>query len=103
MIADKKGENITLLDIRERTVIADYFVICSGNSERQLKAISESITEEIKKSHGIHVHHIEGTSVTGWILIDYGNVIVHVFAPERRAFYDLETLWHEAAVLLRMQ
>ena len=89
LIVDKKGENITLLDIRERTVIADYFVICSGSSERQLKAIVESITTEIKKTHDIHVHHVEGSSEAGWVLIDYGNVIVHVFSPERRAFYEV--------------
>jgi ribosome-associated protein len=91
------------LDIRERTVIADYFVVCSGNSERQLKAIVESVTEEIKKSHKLHALHVEGDSKTGWVLIDYGYVIVHVFTPERRAFYDLESLWREAAVLLKMQ
>jgi ribosome-associated protein len=92
-----------LLDIRERTVIADYFVVCSGNSERQLKAIVESVTEEIKKSYKLHALHVEGDPRTGWVLIDYGYVIVHVFSPERRAFYDLESLWHEAAVLLKMQ
>jgi ribosome-associated protein len=92
-----------VLDIRERTVIADYFVVCSGNSERQLKAIVESVTEEIKKSHKIYALHVEGDSTTGWVLIDYGYVIVHVFTPERRAFYDLESLWREAAVLLKMQ
>jgi ribosome-associated protein len=103
LIADKKGENITLLDIRERTVIADYFVICSGTSERQLKAIVESVTEEIKKQYGIRAYHVDGAAETGWVLVDYGNVIVHIFAPERRTFYDLESLWYEAAVLLKMQ
>ena len=84
-------------------MIADYFVICSGTSERQLKAIVESVTEEVKKSYKIHAHHTEGDPKAGWVLIDYGNVIVHVFAPERRAYYDLESLWYEAAVLLKMQ
>lgn len=103
LIADKKGENIVLLDVRERTTIADYFVICDGSSERQLKAIVEGITETIKKEHRLSARFIEGDPVTGWVLIDYVDVIVHIFAPERRAFYDLEGFWYEAAVLLKMQ
>ncbi len=103
VIADKKGENIVLLDVRERTTIADYFVICSGSSERQLKAIVEGITATIKKEHRISARFIEGNPMTGWVLIDYIDVIVHVFAPERRSFYDLEGFWYEASVLLKMQ
>lgn len=91
------------MDIHERTVIADYFVVCSATSERQIKAIVENITEEIKKSYRLYALHVEGDPQTGWVLIDYGDVIVHVFSPERRAFYDLESLWYEAAVLLKMQ
>jgi len=92
-----------LLDVRERTTIADYFVICSGSSERQLKAIAESITETLKKEHRIGASHVEGNATTGWVLIDYSDVIVHIFSPERRSFYDLEGFWYEAAVLLKMQ
>lgn len=92
-----------MLDIREQTLIADYFVICSGNSERQLRAITESITEEVKKDHRVMAHHVEGEPSTGWVLIDYGDIIVHAFSPETRAYYDLEGFWREAAVLLKIQ
>jgi ribosome-associated protein len=103
LIADKKGENIVLLDIRKLTIIADYFVICSGTSERQLKAITETITEEVKKNQHVISHHVEGEASSGWVLIDYGSIIVHAFSPEIRDYYDLEGFWQEAAVLLKMQ
>jgi ribosome-associated protein len=102
-IADKKGEDIVLLDVRERTLIADYFVISSGTSERQLKAIVEGVTQNVKKQYRLSARYVEGDTSGGWVLIDYGDVIVHVFAPERRAFYDLEGFWYEAAVLLKMK
>ncbi|GAB4477837.1 MAG: ribosome silencing factor [Anaerolineae bacterium] len=103
LIADKKGEQIVLMDIREHTVIADYFVICSGSSERQLKTIIDTIREEVKKNHQIQAHHVEGEAESGWVLIDYGDVIVHAFAPATRSYYDLEGLWKEAPILLKMQ
>ena len=103
LIEDKKGENIVLLDIREHTVIADYFVICSGASERQLKTIIRSIQDDIKQETGIYASHVEGEADSGWVLIDYSDVIVHAFAAEKRAFYDLEGLWEDAPVLLKMQ
>ncbi len=103
VIADKKGDDIVLLDIRGQTLIADYFVICSAGSERQLKAIVEGVTEEIKKQHGINERFVEGDARTGWVLIDYGDIIVHAFSPETRDYYDLEGFWREAAVLLKMQ
>jgi len=103
LIADKKGDNIVLLDIRQLTLIADFFVICSAGSERQLKAIVEGVTEEVKKRHGLLAHHVEGEAHTGWVLIDYGDIIVHAFAPDTRAYYNLEGFWRDAAVLLKMQ
>ncbi len=103
MIADKLGENIVLLDIREQTIIADFFVICSGTSERQTKAIIESISQELKQQHGILPLHVEGDAANGWVLLDYGNIMVHVFSPDARAYYDLESFWNEANVLLKMQ
>ncbi len=104
-IADKKGEDIVLLDLRGRTIIADYFIICSGNSERQLKAIVEGITEELRKQHGVRPRAVEGEAETGWVLLDYRDVVVHAFAPEVRRYYDLEGFWLEqdASVLLKMQ
>lgn len=103
IIADKKGDDIVLLDIRGQTLIADYFVICSAGSERQLKAIVEGVTEEVKKRYGIDERLIEGEARTGWVLIDYGDIIIHAFSPETREYYDLEGFWREAAVLLKMQ
>lgn len=105
IIADKKGEDIALLDLRERTIIADYFIVCSADSERQLKAIVNGITEEIKKRYGLIPRGVEGEAETGWVLIDYGDVVIHAFSPEVRAYYDLESFWvgQDASVLLKMQ
>jgi ribosome-associated protein len=102
-IADRKGEDIVLLDVRERTLIADYFVICNGTSERQLKAIVDAVTESVKKEFGLSAGYVEGDPAAGWVLVDYRDIIVHVFAPDRRSFYDLEGFWSEASVLLKIQ
>ena len=91
------------MDIRALTLIADYFVICSGTSERQLKTIIDTVTEETKKTYRVSARHVEGEASTGWVLIDYGDIIVHAFSPETRAYYDLEGFWHEAPILLKMQ
>lgn len=103
LIADKKGENIVLLDIRGQTLISDYFVLCSGNSERQLKAIAEGVSEGLAENYHLKPRHTEGTPSTGWILMDFADIIVHIFTPNTRAYYDLEGLWSEAQVLLKMQ
>jgi len=101
-IADKKGSDIILLDLRSISLLADYFVICSGQSERQVKAIVSEITEKIKEE-GVRPLHVEGDSSSGWVLVDYGGVIVHVFAPAVRGYYQLEKLWSDATVVVRMQ
>ena len=103
IIADMKGEDIVLLDVHEQTVIADYFVICNGGSERQLKAIVEKVTMEIKKEFHVYPRRMDGDATSGWVLIDYGDIILHAFSPETRAYYRLEELWHESPVLLKMQ
>jgi len=103
VIADKKAEDIVLLDIREQSVIADYFIICSGNSQRQLTAIIEGLMEETKTRHELRPWYVEGEADTGWVLLDYGDVIVHAFEPLVRHHYDLEGLWRESHVLLKMQ
>lgn len=103
IIADKKGEDIVLLDIREQTLIADFFVICSAGSERQLKAIVDGVTEEVHKRYDVKPRYVEGDAHTGWVLIDYSDVIVHAFLPDTRAYYDLEGFWHDASVLLKMK
>lgn len=100
---DKKAENVLLLHIGELTTIADYFVICSGTSERQLRTLVSALREEVKAAYGVIPLNIEGDASSGWILADYGAVVVHIFAPELRAFYDLEGLWREGRVVVRIQ
>ena len=90
-----------LLDLRSLSLMADYFVICTATSERQTKAILDTLMENMKE-RGIYPLAAEGNSGSGWVLQDYGSVIVHVFAPEQRAFYQLEQLWHDAPVVLKM-
>ena len=102
-IADKKGEDIVLMDIQQQALFADYFVICSGTSERQLKAIVDGIAETVRKQLQVHARRTEGDAPSGWILMDFTDVIVHVFAPQQRRFYNLEELWQEAPIILQVQ
>lgn len=92
---------MVLLDARDACSFADYFVICSGDSERQIKAIEEAIDEVVKKE-AVARRHREGTARSGWVLLDMGNIIVHIFAPFEREFYQLETLWSQAPVVVKM-
>lgn len=100
---EKKGENILLLDIRGLTQLTDYFVLCSGTSDRQLQALESSIEEEVKESLNVSPRHVEGEASSGWVLMDYGPVVVHIFTPEVREYYDLETLWRGGKVVVRIQ
>lgn len=99
---DKQADDIVLLDARKVCTFADYFVICSGEADRQIRAIFEEIEHALKKE-GIKPHHHEGTVDSGWLLIDYGDVIVHIFSTEERDYYRLDKLWDEAAAVLRIQ
>lgn len=92
---DKKAEDTVILSLSKLTLIADYFVITSGDSEPQLKSISNFIIRKLKENQ-IKLLHYEGKPETGWILLDYSDVIVHVFSKEKRNFYDLEYIWQEA-------
>ncbi len=92
---DKKAKDTVILKLSKLTLIADYFVITSGDSEPQLKAINNFIMRKLKKNK-IRLLHYEGKPETGWILLDYGDVIVHIFSKEKRDFYDLEYIWQEA-------
>ncbi|MEM7030396.1 MAG: ribosome silencing factor [Chloroflexota bacterium] len=99
--AEKKASNILLLEVRELTTLADYFVICEGTSKRQLGAIRDGIQDTLKEeAYGLR--HREGTPDSGWILLDYENVLVHIFSPERRAYYQLESLWEDAPTIVKM-
>jgi ribosome-associated protein len=102
VIADQKGENIVLLDIQDVSILADYFVLASTSSERQAKAILEDIKTKAKHEHGIKPLHIEGDATNGWVLLDYTDVVVHLFSHKMRDYYDLEGLWKEARVIVRM-
>ena len=99
---DKKAAEIVLLEIAPLTTVADYLVVCSGGSERQLGAIADRIVEGLKVD-GIRILSREGAPDSHWILLDAGAVIVHVFAPPERDFYALERLWAEAKTVLRVQ
>jgi ribosome-associated protein len=90
--ADKKARGIVRLDIRQKTSIADYFVICEGDTDRQVRAITDSIIEA-GKSKGVRPLRIAGYDEGSWVVLDYAAVIVHVFLPGERSYYDLESLW----------
>lgn len=94
--ADKKAENIVVLDLRGISTFTDYFVICSATSEPQLKAISNSISEQITEKYSRKPISEDGYPASQWIILDYGDVIVHLFQGEKRDFYALESLWSDA-------
>jgi ribosome-associated protein len=97
--ADRKALEIVQLDLRGIIGYTDYFVICSGRSDRQTKAIHDAIHQGMKAEHGILPRRVEGLAQAHWILMDYLDVVVHVFTPETREYYRLEQLWGEAPVL----
>jgi ribosome-associated protein len=99
---DKKAADIVLLDLSPLTTVADYFVICSGGSERQLEAIAGGVISGMRDER-IRPFGREGTAASHWILVDFGSVIVHVFTPPERDFYQLERHWAEAKTILRLQ
>ena len=99
--SDKQAEDIVMLDIRELTAFADYFVIMSTESRRQLEALREDIVKALKDS-GTSLYHSEGTAQAGWILLDYSNVIIHLFGTEEREYYRLDQLWSGAAQVVRI-
>lgn len=100
--SDKQAIDILLLDTRGVCSFADYFVICSGDSDRQIEAIRDEIGHTLKRE-GILPRHYEGTADSGWLLIDFGDVIVHIFAPFEREYYQLDKLWSQASPIVRIQ
>ena len=93
-LSDKKGENIKVIEIGKISTVADYFVIANGTNTPHVESLVDSVEEELLKE-GIHTDRIEGVKSSGWILMDYNDVIVHVFAKEDRLFYDLERMWRD--------
>ncbi len=100
---DKQAMDITLLDLREISGLADFFIICTTESSRQTGAILDSVAAELKRTRILPLHPAEGDPTAGWTLLDYGDVVLHVFDAPTRAFYNLEQLWKEAPVVLKIQ
>jgi len=92
---EKKCQDILLLDVRERTVLADYFLICTARNKRQLKAVADAVVSEAPRPKA-RTRHVEGADGARWVLLDMGDVVIHVFDPDARAYYDLESLWADA-------
>jgi len=95
---DKKARDVVILKMYEVTIITDFFVICTATNRTQAQAIANNI-EDAMKEHEVKILHREGVREAAWILLDYGGVVVHVFLEDMRHFYDLETLWGDAAVI----
>lgn len=97
-LEDKKAEDIKVLDISNISVMADYFILASGTNRNQIQAIADNVQEKLHKA-GTNIKQIEGYDTANWVLLDYGDVIVHVFDKENRLFYDLERIWADGKVV----
>ena len=97
-LSDKKGEDIKIIDITGVSVLADYFIIANGNSDSQVNALVDNVEEELHKA-GYHLKQREGRANSSWILLDFGDIIVHVFDRENRLFYDLERIWKDGRTI----
>jgi len=100
--SDKLGEDIVLLDLRPVDAFTDFFVVVSAESSRQINAIADGIEEELRKQAARPMHR-EGSADSGWVVLDYGAVVAHVFDVERRSFYQLDSVWQRAVPLVRIQ
>jgi ribosome-associated protein len=103
VLDENKGSNIVLLDLRPDTVIADFFVICTATSDRQVRALVDYVKEAVKGEFRRNPFSVEGTPESGWQILDYGDVVVHIFLADKRRYYDLEGLWHEANIMVSIQ
>jgi ribosome-associated protein len=101
-LEDKKGEDIVLLELKDISAITDYFVLCTGTSDRMLDALADSALEQIRKTQKKKGRK-EGLARDGWLVVDSGDVVVHLFSPDQRDYYELEDLWKEGKVLVRVQ
>ncbi|MGQ9603709.1 MAG: ribosome silencing factor [bacterium] len=95
LAVEKKAEDVVIIDLRKMSAPTDYFVICSGSSDKQIKAIVDHIIEQME-TKGVYAWHVEGYTALRWVLLDYVDVVVHVFLEDARKFYSLETLWGDA-------
>jgi len=101
-IAERLGSDIVMLDMQEITLLADYFILCNAESTPQFKAIAEHVDERATSVGGRRLH-VEGQPDSGWVLLDYGQVVVHIFEPRLRAYYNLEGLWSKARLVVHVQ
>jgi ribosome-associated protein len=101
-LESKKGEDILLLDIREIASFTDFFILCTGTSDRMLDALAEVTLDAARKQHHKHGRK-QGEPREGWMVVDFGDVVVHLFSPDQRSYYDLEEFWQEGRVLLKLQ
>lgn len=90
--------DVEVIEVTNRTLLADYFVVCSGTSNTHIKAIADGLIID-GKAVGLRKEHAEGYAEAKWVLVDYGDIVVHIFAPEEREFYDIESLWRETAAV----
>ncbi len=95
-IQEKKASDVVIMDMHEVSGLADYFILCSGTSDIQVRAVKESVETRLKRECQEMPWHVEGAEHRQWILLDYVDLVVHIFTPERREFYDLERLWSDA-------
>lgn len=102
ILEDKKGENIVLVDVHEISSFTDYFVFVTGTSDRMLDALAKAVSEGIDQQYDIN-GKAEGSSQTGWVVVDLGDTVVHLFSPQQRDYYRLEDLWSKGKTLLRLQ
>jgi ribosome-associated protein len=102
LLSDKQAIDTVMLDIHQVSLLADYFVISTGEVDRQIRAMADEVQKSLK-ADGVPASHIEGEPDSGWVLMDYGNVIVHLLSPRMRDFYRLEELWKDARVVVRIQ
>ncbi len=97
-LAEKKAGDVKVIDIKNISVIADYFVLASGDNQNQLQAMREAVDETLYKA-GVSVKQVEGNANSTWILMDYGDIVVHIFSEEDRSFYDLERIWRDGIII----
>lgn len=97
-LEDKKGEEIRIIDISKVSVLADYFIIANGSNTSQVQALSDNVSEMLGRA-GVNTKQVEGYESANWILLDFGDVIVHVFDKENRLFYDLERIWRDGKLI----
>jgi ribosome-associated protein len=101
-VAERLGSDIVLLDMQEVSLLADYFVLCNAESSPQFRAILDEVNKQAKGVGG-RLLHVEGDAASGWVLLDYGAVVVHIFDPDLRTYYNLEGLWKDARLVVRIQ